>query len=60
MKTFEFDIYELFYLFMKNGVKKLYETIESKEQDKDFNFDNYKKYELFQFKVDNDNENEKK
>ena len=59
-KTFEFDIYELFYLFMKNGVKKLYETIESKEQDKNFNPDNYKKYELFQFKVENDNENEKK
>ena len=59
-KTFEFDIYELFYLFMKNGVKKLYETIESKEQDKDFNFDNYKKYELFQFKVENYNENERK
>ena len=59
-KTFEFDIYEIFYLFMKNGVKKLYETIESKEQDKNFNPDNYKKYELFQFKVENDNENEKK
>ena len=59
-KTFEFDIYELFYLFMKNGVKKLYETVESKEQDKNFDFDNYKKYELFQFKVENYNENERK
>ena len=56
--TFEFDIYELFFLLMKNGVKTLYETIESKDQDKYINPDAYKKYELFQFKVDNENEAE--
>ena len=43
---------------MKNGVKTLYETIESKDQDKYINPDAYKKYELFQFKVDNENEAE--
>ena len=58
--TFEFDIYELFFLLMKNGVKTLYETIESKDQDKYINPDAYKKYELFQFKVDNENEAETK
>ena len=56
--TFEFDIYELFFLLMKNGVKTLYETVESKDQDKYINPDAYKKYELFQFKVDNENEAE--
>ena len=58
--TFEFDIYELFFLLMKNGVKTLYETVESKDQDKYINPDAYKKYELFQFKVDNENEAETK
>ena len=56
INTFECDVYEIFTLLMNNaGLKKLYETYDNKTENKLLGKEEYKKYDLFSFKINNNN-----
>ena len=59
LNTFECDVYEIFSLLMNNaGLKKFYENFDNKTERNLLLKEDYKKYDLFSFKINNNN-NEK-
>lgn len=52
-KTLESDVYEIFNSIMKNGMKDIYDINVLKNSEKN-NLGNYKNYELFSFKIENE------
>ena len=57
-KTFERDVFLIFDLIMKNGLKDLYETSQGNGKEENQNKMNYKYYDLFAFKCENEEIND--